>query len=218
MRAITAVPGEEDSIRIKEIDIPQISETGVLVKVNLVGLDGTDREIIKGLHGEPPEGKKELIFGHESLGRVVKVGSQVKSLRPGNLVVATVRRPDDCINCRAEEYDMCLKGNCTERGIKGVDGFLSDYYAEDEGFLISIPEELGELAVMLEPASVAEKAIRNIFEIQRRMIWKPETAMITGTGVLGLITAILMKLRGFDVTCVDRSDVEIKQRSFRNLG
>lgn len=218
MRAITAVQGEENSIHIKDIDIPKVNETGVLVKVKLVGLDGTDREIVKGLHGEPPEGKKELIFGHESLGRVVKVGSRVKNLKPGDHVVATVRRPDDCINCREGEYDMCLKGDYRERGIKGLDGFLSDYYAEDEKFLLKVPEKLGELAVMLEPASIAEKAIRTAFEAQRRMIWKPETAMVTGTGVLGLITATLLKLKGLDVICVDRSDGGYKEKIFSELG
>ncbi len=218
MRAIVVVPGEENSIHIKETDIPKISETEALVKVKLVGLDRTDREIIKGLHGEPPEGKKELILGHESLGRIVKVGSQVKSLEPGNFVVATVRRPDDCINCRAEEYDMCLKGNYTERGIKGMDGFLSDYYIEDERFLVRVPAELGELAIMLEPTSVAEKAVRTAFEVQRRMKWRPETAMITGTGTLGLITAVLLKLKGLDVVSVDRSNGEYKKKIFSKLG
>ncbi len=61
MRAIVVVPGgEENSIHIKETDIPpKISETEALVKVKLVGLDRTDREIIKGLHGEPPLKEKK---------------------------------------------------------------------------------------------------------------------------------------------------------------
>jgi hypothetical protein len=45
-----------------------------------------------------------------------------------------------------------------------------DYYAEEERFLVRIPEELGELAVMLEPTDVAEKAVISVFEIQRRMV------------------------------------------------
>lgn len=218
MRAIAAVPGEENSIRIMNVDIPKIGETGVLVKVKLVGLDGTDREIIGGLYGEPPEGEKQLILGHECLGEVVRTGSRVKTLKPGDLVVATVRRPDDCLNCLAGEYDMCLKGNYRERGIKGANGFLSDYYAEKEEFLLKVPQELGELAVLLEPVSVAEKAIRTAFEVQDRMRWEPETAMITGTGVLGLITAVLLKLRGLDIICMDRSDGEYKEKLFSELG
>ncbi len=113
---------------------------------------------------------------------------------------------------------MCLKGDYTERGIKGANGFLSDYYVEDEEFLIRVPEKIRELAVLLEPISIAEKAVRTAFEIQRRMIWKPETAMITGTGALGLITAVLLKLRGLDVISVDRSDGEYKENVFSELG
>ena len=71
---------------------------------------------------------------------MVKVRGKVKPLKPGNPVVATFRKPDDCINCRAEEYDMCLKGNYLEREIKGLDGFLSGYHAEDEN--PSYPEQV----------------------------------------------------------------------------
>jgi len=218
MRAIAAVPGEENSIHITNTDTPKIGETGVLVEVKLVGLDGTDREIIEGLYGEPPEGEKQLILGHECLGEIVRTGSRVKTLKPGDLVVATVRRPDDCLNCLAGEYDMCLKGNYRERGIKGANGFLSDYYAEEEEFLVKVPQELEELAILLEPVSVAEKAVRTAFEVQDRMKWEPKIAMITGTGILGLITAVILKLRGLDVICVDRSDGEYKEKLFSELG
>lgn len=218
MKAIVVAPGKENSIHITDVEIPEIiSETEVLVGVKLVGLDGTDREINEGLYGKPPEGEEQLILGHESLGEVIRAGSQVKTLKPGDLVVATVRRPDDCLNCLAGEPDMCLKGDYRERGIKRANGFLSDYYVEEEEFLVKVPQELGELAVLLEPASVAEKAVRTAFEVQSRMIWKPETAMITGTGVLGLITAILLKLRRLDVICVDRSEGEYKERIFSEL-
>ncbi len=58
VRAITAVPGEENSIHIEDINIPRINETGALVKVKPVGTEGTDWKIIKGLHGKPSEGKR----------------------------------------------------------------------------------------------------------------------------------------------------------------
>jgi threonine dehydrogenase-like Zn-dependent dehydrogenase len=133
-------------------------------------------------------------------------------------VVATVRRPDDCINCQVGEYDMCLKGGYTERGIKGKHGFLSEYYADEEKFLVKVPEELGDMGVLLEPTSIAEKAVRTAFTVQNRMRWEPRTAMITGTGFLGLVTAMLLKLRGLDVISVDRSDDIYKDRIFSKLG
>ena len=217
MKAIAVIPGKKDSVHITDIDVPAIADDQVLVKVRLVGLDGTDKEINEGKYGQAPEGKNQLIIGHESLGVVVKAGKNVSNLKVGDMVVATVRRPDDCINCQAEEYDMCLKGNYTERGIKGRHGYLSEYYLEEEKFLVKVPLELGDLAVLLEPTSVAEKAIRMALAVQRRMLWEPKTAMVTGTGTLGLLTAALLKLRSLDVISVDRSDDEYKGKIFSEL-
>ena len=66
---------------------------GVLVKVLRVGVDGTDREINAAEYGAAPEGYDFLVIGHESFGRVEAVGPNVRFLRPGDYVVATVRRP-----------------------------------------------------------------------------------------------------------------------------
>ena len=123
-------------------------------------------------------------------------------IRSGDLVVPTVRRPDDCINCRAGESDMCLTGQYKEHGIKGLHGFCSDYTTSDVSFLVKIPAELSEVAVLLEPMSVAEKAVLQTFKIQERMVWKPKTALVLGTGPLGLLTVMLLRIRGFDVTAV----------------
>ena len=65
---------------------------------------------------------------------------------------------------------MCLKANYTESGTKGHHGYLSEFYVEEEKYLVKVPPELGELAVLLEPVSVAEKAIRMAFSVQERMI------------------------------------------------
>lgn len=218
MKAIAVVPKNKDSARMIDVDTPAITATQVLVKVKLVGLDGTDKEINEGSYGEPPGDEKMLIFGHESLGEVVGVGAEVKAFKRGDMVVATVRRPDDCMNCQAGEYDMCLTGDYTERGIKGKHGFLSEYYAEEERFLVKVPQELGDMAVLLEPASVAEKAVRTAFIVQKRMKWEPKTALVTGTGSLGLITAMILKLRGLEVISVDVSDDVYKDQIFSKLG
>jgi threonine dehydrogenase-like Zn-dependent dehydrogenase len=218
MKAVAVIPRKKNSAHVVHINLPGISDNEVLVEVKLVGLDGTDKEINEGLYGDAPEGENLLIIGHESLGEVVRTGKNVKSVKPGDMVVATVRRPDDCINCQVGEYDLCLKGEYTERGIKGRHGYLSEYYAEDEHFLVKVPKELGDPAVLLEPMSIAEKATRIAYTVQKRMSWNAKTAMVTGTGSLGLLTAILLRLRGLDVISVDRSDNEYKNEIFSELG
>src|SRR5215471_10415202 len=139
MQALAVIPSQK---RLDLLDIPEPKlqgATDVLLKVHEVGLCGTDREIASFEYGDPPTGADHLILGHESLGEVVEVGQEVHSLRPGDLVVAMVRRPcphAECRPCRAGRPDFCLTGDYTERGIKGADGFLTDYVVYDVFFLI----------------------------------------------------------------------------------
>jgi len=218
MKAIAVVPKRQNSAHIVDMKKPLMGDDEVLVKVYAVGLDGTDKEINEGLYGEPPKGEMILVLGHESFGEVVAIGKKVRQLKPGDLVVATVRRPDDCRNCQVEEYDMCLKGEYTERGIKGQHGFLSEFYVENSRFLVKVPQELKDIGILLEPTSVAEKAIRMAYSVQQRLTWTPQTAMVTGSGTLGLLTALLLRKRGLDVISFDRSDDSFKGEIFSEVG
>jgi threonine dehydrogenase-like Zn-dependent dehydrogenase len=76
-----------------------------------------------------------------------------------------------------------LMGIVWKEGLEGtMHGLLSEYYSEEERFLVKVPEVLGNLAVLLEPASVAEKAILTAFAVQERIRWEPKTAMVTDKG------------------------------------
>lgn len=97
---------------------------------------------------------------------------------------------------------MCLTGDYKEHGIKGLHGFCSEYTLTDSNFLVKIPQDISKVAVLLEPMSVAEKAIFQSFKIQERMVWKPGKALVLGTGPLGLLTVMLTRIKGFDVTAV----------------
>ena len=126
MQALAVFPSKKS---LQLIDVPQPKLQGardVLLRVREVGLCGTDREISSFEYGSPPPGSDHLILGHESLAEVVEVGRNVRSLRPGDLVVAMVRRPcshPECHPCRAGRSDFCTTGDFTERGIKHADGF-----------------------------------------------------------------------------------------------
>jgi len=205
MKAIAVIPGKPNSAHLVETPRPTLHAGTVLVKVIRVGVDGTDREINEGLYGEAPAGADFLVFGHESFGRVVKVGPDVKKVSPGDYVVATVRRPDDCINCRAGEYDMCITGNYTERGIKGHHGYLSEFYAESPEYLVNVPPALKEVGVLLEPLSIVEKGIMQAYKIQERLVWKPQRALVLGAGTVGLMATIVLRLRGLEVFTVART-------------
>lgn len=196
MRALTVYPGSAGSGGVREVADPVPQQGEVLVDVVRTGVCGTDSEIERGEYGSAPDGDRLLVLGHECLGR----------LADGSLVVPTVRRPDGCPPCLAGEQDMCLWGRHKERGINGLHGFCAERFAERPEHLVPVPAELEPVAVLLEPLTVGEKAIRHAFAAQRRMrVWRPERAVVTGAGPVGLLAAIALRLRGLDVTVVERT-------------
>jgi len=139
------------------------------------------------------------VIGHEALSVVEATGRGVQGFAPGDLVVSTVRRPDDCPNCAAGESDMCLFGKYTERGIKGAHGYMGQYYSEQPAFMVKIPPQLRPFAVLLEPLSIVEKATYQAWKIQERMVWEPKRAVVLGAGSIGILATILLRLRGLEV-------------------
>jgi threonine dehydrogenase-like Zn-dependent dehydrogenase len=105
MKAIAVTPGKPNTVHLREVSKPHLNgaENGrcVLVKVLRVGVDGTDKEINAAEYGTAPAGDDFLILGHESLGQVEAVGSNVTELKPGDYGVATVRRPEQVSTTRS---------------------------------------------------------------------------------------------------------------------
>ncbi len=199
MRAIAVTPKQAGSAQQVELPRPQATAGLALMRVLEVGIDGTDTEINNGEYGEAPPGSNVLVIGHEALTVVEAVGDGVVGFAPGDLVVSTVRRPDNCPNCQAGESDMCLYGNYTERGIKGAHGYMADYYSEQPAFMVKIPPALRPFAVLLEPLSIVEKATFQAWKIQERLLWQPRRAVVLGAGPIGILCTILLRLRGLDV-------------------
>lgn len=210
MKAVAVIAGKANSIHQREVARPRLDAVpggrGVMVKVIRVGVDGTDKEINAAEYGAAPPGGDYLITGHESFGVVVNVGANVTEFRPGDYVVATVRRPGASPYDAIGLQDMTTDDVYFERGINLLHGYLAEYYVDQPEFLVRIPERLRDVAVLLEPSSVAEKAISQAFDIQRRLrIWRPRRAAVLGAGTLGLLTSLFLKLRGFEVTTLARS-------------
>ena len=133
------------------------SGRGVLVRVLRVGVDGTDREINAAEYGAAPDGYDFLVIGHEGFGQVEAVGPNVTFLRPGDFVVATVRRPGKSLYDAIGLQDMTTDSEYFERGINLRHGYLTEHYVEDEEFVVKIPAGLREVGVLLEPMTVAQK-------------------------------------------------------------
>lgn len=219
MRALTVTPGRAGSAALSEVPEPAVSEGSVLVQAHAIGVCGTDREILSGAYGEAPAGQTRLILGHESLGRVLEAppGS---GLCEGDLVAGIVRRPDPvpCPSCAVGEWDMCSNGRYTERGIKGLHGFASERYRLEPDFAVKVAPELGDLGVLVEPASVVAKAWDHIERIGRRARFEPQRVLVTGAGPIGLLAALLGTQRGLSVHVLDRVEAGPKPALVRDLG
>lgn len=219
MKAVAVSPGKAGNVRL--VDMPLPSDGPVLVGVRIVGLDGTDDELVSGRYGEAPPGEDSLVIGHEGLGQVHHAtAGGTGDLSPGDWVVATVRRPDPlpCPNCAAGQPDMCLSGLYTERGIKGRHGFLAEFYAEQPQFLVKVPRELVPAAVLLEPLAVVEKAMEQVWRLESRMAARPEKALVLGAGPVGLLSTLLLRLRGLEVYVYDLVEKGVKRELAEAVG
>src|ERR1044071_884903 len=174
MRAVGVVPGDRE-VRLVEHEAPRITASNhVRIRSLEVGVCGTDREICTFVYGSPPDGFDYLVLGHESLGGGVEGGAEGSQLKRGDLVGASVRRPcphAHCLACREDKQDFCYTGDFTERGIKMTHGFLTEFYVDEEKYLTSVPPDLRDVAVLVEPLTVAEKGLAQVRKIQQRLPW-----------------------------------------------
>jgi len=219
MKAITVEPMKPGSARLEDVPEPDIQNGSVLVEAIAVGVCGTDAEIAEGKYGWAPEGKKRLVLGHESLGRVIDPG-HVSGFKAGELVVGIVRRPDPvpCPNCAVGEWDMCRNGQYTERGIKQIDGYMSERWRIEPEYAIKVDSTLGILGVLLEPTTVVTKAWEHILAVGKRAFWEPKSVLVTGAGPIGLLGAMVGKQMGLDVHVLDRMESGEKPELVRSLG
>ncbi len=209
MKAVAVTPGTPNSVHLEEISKPTLAEIpdgkGVLVKVLRVGVDATDREINEALYGNAPEGFDHLVIGHECFGIVESVGENVRRVKPGDYVTATVRRPGGSIYDLIGTNDMTSEEEYFERGINLRHGFMTEYFVDEEEYIVRVPEGLQHLHVLMEPMSCAAKAVHQAYEAQARMkVWRPEVAYVLGSGQIGLLATLALKLRGLDVYTLAR--------------
>jgi threonine dehydrogenase-like Zn-dependent dehydrogenase len=210
MKAISVFPGKPGSVHLADLDKPSVNDIpngrGVLVKVLRVGVDGTDKEINAAEYGAAPPGYDFLVIGHEGFGRVEAVGPNVTEVKPGDYVVATVRRPGKSIYDIIGTNDMTTDDTYFERGINLRHGYLTEFYADDVEFIVKVPQGLKQVGVLLEPMTVVEKGIHQAYEIQRRLkVWHPRKAAVMGAGTIGLLATLVLRLRGIDVTTFGRN-------------
>ncbi len=219
MKAVAVFPTRKE-LKIIEHEASHISQPDqVMLRMLDVGICGTDREICSFEYGTPPPGYDYLVIGHESLAEVVAVGSAVSYLKAGDLVVPTVRRPCphlECLACRSGHQDFCYTGDFTERGIKEAHGYMTEFVVDQERYMNLVSPKLREVAVLVEPLTIAEKALMQVFWLmQHRPPWiAPDVpsaergcglkALVLGVGPVGILGAMALVSAGFETYVYSR--------------
>lgn len=231
MKAIAVTPSAKQVSIVNQNEPALCSPTDVKLRMIEAGVCGTDREICAFEYGTPPAGMEQLVIGHESLGEVVEVGAKVTRVKLGDLVVPMVRRPcphDYCSACRSSRQDFCFTGDFTERGIKQQHGFMAQFIVDDEKYMNPVPDDMRDVAVLVEPLTIAEKGLAQVWDIQQRLPWgcpivpgkahaHCHKAVVLGAGPVGLLGAMALVNADFDTYVYAREPVPNPKASVLEL-
>ncbi|WP_437336250.1 glucose 1-dehydrogenase [Sorangium sp. So ce394] len=227
MKSVAALMAERVVCLVEEEDQPdarRLPYGHALLRTLAVGVCGTDREIAAFTYGSAPAGTDRLVLGHEALAEVVQTGDGVVRLRPGDLVVPTVRRACtriECPACRVGHQDFCATGEFIERGICGADGFMTELFVEEERYLVPVPPAVGELGVLVEPLSVVAKAFAQLDATLTRLPWEDGGArgLVLGAGPIGVLTAMGLVANGARAVVYSREPKDgDRARLVRSIG
>ncbi|MFC6835966.1 glucose 1-dehydrogenase [Halomarina ordinaria] len=205
MRAIT-ITRDGTGPELRERPLPSPDEGEVLVRTLRVGVDGTDREVVAGEHGDLPAGEDDLVLGHEAVGVVADANGT--ALPEGTVVAPTVRRPPNGTNEYFErgEPDMAPEGEYLERGIVGAHGYMAEYFTSPPEYLVALPRALAEWGFLVEQASITEKALSTAYASRSTFTWEPESALVLGNGSLGLLSLAMLDDRVERTYCLGRRE------------
>ncbi|WP_055733260.1 zinc-binding alcohol dehydrogenase family protein [Agarivorans gilvus] len=203
----TLICNEPFSIEYVERELPKFGNDEVLLKVNAVGICGTD---IHAYAGRQPFFSYPRVLGHEICGTVVDAGAQAADVKIGQR--ASVIPCIPCGQCAA-----CKDGktNCCENvSLYGVhqDGGFTEYLAVKKDNLVALPEGVSDSqGALVECFAISAHAVR------RAQVKAGENVLQIGSGPIGLAAAAIAKAEGARVVVADVSE-ERRQHVAKVLG
>lgn len=186
----TAVMTEIGKIEIMDRPRPVPKEDEVLVKIEYVGICGSDLHYYEaGRIGdfivEPP-----FVLGHEAGGTVVETGSRVTHLKVGDRVALEPGKTcGHCEHCKSGHYNLCE--DVIFFATPPVDGVFQEYVAHDAALCFPLPESVSTMeGALIEPLAVGmHAAMQGGAQIG-------QTAVVTGAGCIGLVSLLALKAMG----------------------
>lgn len=189
----TAVFYGKEDVRIEDRPIPVPGSNQLVVKIDYVGICGTDMEFYKS--GKVPR-KLPMILGHENVGTVVTVGEDVTEFKVGDRLLCgpPSHCMEDCPSCKRGETNICINGFLRTAGIGGPDGGYTEYFLVHDvahTILIKIPDDVDSKdAVLFDVICVSLHGIR------RSTFKLGDNVVVSGTGPIGLATIQFLKAAG----------------------
>ncbi|MBD9091219.1 MAG: NAD(P)-dependent alcohol dehydrogenase [Bacteroides oleiciplenus] len=180
----------------EERPIPKVKPNEILVKLDYVGVCGSDIHYYEtGRIGnyivQPP-----FILGHESGGTVVKVGQNVKHLKVGDKVALEPGKTcGHCRFCREGKYNLC--SDVVFFATPPVDGVFAEYVAHEADLCFKLPENVDTLeGALIEPLAVGFHAAN------QGEAHAGQTAVVFGAGCIGLVSLMALKAEGVNTVYV----------------
>jgi len=123
IQAVMTSPGK---IEFRDVPIPEIGVNDVLIKIMRIGICGSDVHVYHGTH---PYTGYPVVQGHEVSGQIVKVGSNVRNLKAGDMVTVQPQvYCGSCYPCTHGRYNICEE--LKVMGFQTI-GMASEYFAVD---------------------------------------------------------------------------------------
>lgn len=173
-----------------ERPIPEVKPDEVLVKIEYVGICGSDMHYYEtGAIGdyvvEPP-----FVLGHEPGGIVVEVGSNVTHLKVGDRVALEPGKTcGQCEFCKTGRYNLCP--DVIFFATPPVDGVFQEYVAHEAALCFKLPENVSTLeGALIEPMAVGFHAAN------QGNAHAGQTAVVMGAGCIGLVSMMALKAEG----------------------
>lgn len=186
----TCVLTDVGELSIVRRDRPPIEADEVLVRIDHVGICGSDLHYYQ--HGENSGNVVDFphVLGHESAGTVVEVGNDVNSVSESERVAIEPGIPcGECSYCTVDSYHLCT--HMEYMSSPPVDGALTEYVAWPAELVYPLPEKVSlREGALVEPLSVAMHAC------ERGNVSEGDTVLVTGGGPIGQFVAEVAMARG----------------------
>jgi L-iditol 2-dehydrogenase len=193
------------SVEMRDVPIPEIGETDVLLRVGAVSVCGSDLHQWRGSHGW--QVNYPCILGHEFAGTIARAGARVAKFKEGDRVVSETAAVID-------EGSSLTRGGLynldpARRGFGyGVDGAMTEYVRVPERCLHRIPSKLEfRKAALTEPCCVSYNAV-----CVNGRVRPGDNVLVLGPGPIGLLCAMMAKLSG--AGCVIVAGLPSDQKRF----